>query len=425
MYAPTWEGENEANNFSSVDIAGPGIVRSLLAVPATTVLYKPHPRTPDSPVPQMRAAHRTICDLLDDAAAAEPSAGHRHWEGEVLPLLARADLLVADVSSVTVDHLYLRPDARLVLMDRGGGGGQIRVSETPVARSAVVVRADDIGDLTAAVVDLLGSNEQAAVRRRVRHEYFGDFEAGESTRRFQPLSMTSWRFVTSSTVRPRPHGEHGGLIECRLRWPRPPRSTCGLESQSAIGWAGVLTQVLRKCSAEDPCLFPCDQILVLADVRARLFGNKPVLDQWSILEVEEVANAPRLRLVVHDEVLELDLEESVAVPHLLALDLVVDDGPALAVRSREGLGYRFPAARLLEHNTGLGELVAWVAVHHYESRRRHEAGNVESPRIHSLIHEQVTRAGIPSRCVKCPLDGATKMAFDVDHRGVRLRVELR
>jgi CDP-Glycerol:Poly(glycerophosphate) glycerophosphotransferase len=187
VYAPTWEGENDANNFSSVDIGGPAIVQALLTVPDVTVLYKPHPRTPASPQRAMRDAHRAICRQLAAAAAADPSGGHGLWAGDILSLLARADVLISDVSSVAIDHLYLRPDAGLVLMDRGRDGGDVKAAEIPIARGATVLRADRPGDLPAAVIALLASPGEGPLRAEVRHQYFGDYEVGESTRRFQTV----------------------------------------------------------------------------------------------------------------------------------------------------------------------------------------------------------------------------------------------
>ena len=187
VYAPTWEGENDANNFSSIDIAGLEIVRALLQVSGTTVLYKPHPRTVHSRDRKTREAHKAIDRLLAEAAVVNPEAGHGTWHGDVLELLACADVLVADVSSVAVDHLYLRPDARLILMDRGSGGGRVRASEIPVARAATVVRADQLGDLGETVRLLMVGEGQLETRADVRRDYFGDLDVGESTRRFQAV----------------------------------------------------------------------------------------------------------------------------------------------------------------------------------------------------------------------------------------------
>jgi CDP-Glycerol:Poly(glycerophosphate) glycerophosphotransferase len=186
-YAPTWEGENDTNNFSSVDIGGPDIVQALLTVPHVTVLYKPHPRTPGSPQRAMREAHRAICRRLATAAAADPGGGHGLWTGDILPLLARADVLVSDVSSVAVDHLYLRPDAGLVLMDRGRDGGVVKAAEVPIAQAATVLRADQPDDLPATVATLLDPFGNRPHRADIRRQYFGDYEVGESTRRFQSV----------------------------------------------------------------------------------------------------------------------------------------------------------------------------------------------------------------------------------------------
>jgi CDP-Glycerol:Poly(glycerophosphate) glycerophosphotransferase len=206
VYAPTWEGENDANNFSSVDIGGPAIVQTLLTVPEVTVLYKPHPRTPASPLRAMRESHRAICRLLASATAADPGGGHGVWAGDILPLLARADVLVADVSSVAVDHLYLRPDAGLVLMDRGRDGGDVAAAEIPIARAAIVLRADQPGDLAAAVPALLDSSAKRPERAAVRREYFDNYDVGESTRRFQAVvaelvALRDQRVVASGAAR--------------------------------------------------------------------------------------------------------------------------------------------------------------------------------------------------------------------------------
>ena len=187
VYAPTWEGQNTANNFSSVDIGGLEIVRALLDVPAATVLYKPHPRTPLSRDRATRNAHRAICRLLDKAAVLDSAAGHGLWTGDVLPLLGRADVLVADVSSVAVDHLYLRPDAALILMDRGRDGGYVNVSEIAIAQAATVVRADELHGFSDTVAGLLAGAGHVESRYHLRREYFGDCEVGESTRRFNAV----------------------------------------------------------------------------------------------------------------------------------------------------------------------------------------------------------------------------------------------
>jgi hypothetical protein len=59
-YAPTWEGEDEANNYTSVDLYGPQIMQAALSVPDARVVYKPHPRVVASVDPVIRANHKVI-----------------------------------------------------------------------------------------------------------------------------------------------------------------------------------------------------------------------------------------------------------------------------------------------------------------------------------------------------------------------------
>jgi len=51
VYAPTWEGEYAANDYTSVEVYGEAILAAALAVPGARVVYKPHPRVVSSPTP--------------------------------------------------------------------------------------------------------------------------------------------------------------------------------------------------------------------------------------------------------------------------------------------------------------------------------------------------------------------------------------
>ncbi len=75
-YAPTWEGEDDANNYTSVDRYGPRIITAALAQPRARVLYKPHPRVVTSEDPGVVRGHSQIVRLVEQAASANPAAGH-------------------------------------------------------------------------------------------------------------------------------------------------------------------------------------------------------------------------------------------------------------------------------------------------------------------------------------------------------------
>ena len=130
-YAPTWEGEDEANNYSSVDCYGLQIVQAALAQPNVRVIYKPHPRVVDSDHPGIQQAHEQIIKTI--RASPDRAAGHAILiDANMLGVIKNTDLLIADISSVTLDHLYLRPHAPIVLTDRRSDRIAL-VAESPVA----------------------------------------------------------------------------------------------------------------------------------------------------------------------------------------------------------------------------------------------------------------------------------------------------
>ena len=180
-YAPTWEGEDEANNYTSIDRYGPTIIDAALAQPGARVIYKPHPRIPESDTPTVRAAHHAIVARIKGTPA---DAGHRVCLSEdILGIIRGTDLFIGDVSSVTLDHLYLRPQAPIMLTDRRTNREQL-TADTPVAAAAQVIDASSLATLTGDMSRLLAQDPLAAARRRVRDYYFDGLGPGESTQRF-------------------------------------------------------------------------------------------------------------------------------------------------------------------------------------------------------------------------------------------------
>jgi CDP-glycerol glycerophosphotransferase (TagB/SpsB family) len=105
LYAPTFEGYYELTNYSSLEVMGPALIRSLLAHPAKVrVIFKPHPST-GLHRPGMRAARAEANQLLR-------AAGPGHVCADDDPSLSlygafdAADVLITDVSSVASDFLH-------------------------------------------------------------------------------------------------------------------------------------------------------------------------------------------------------------------------------------------------------------------------------------------------------------------------------
>ena len=184
LYAPTWEADADYNNYSSVDTIGTRIVQQILAVPDVRLVYKPHPRVVVSADPEVRSAHRRILRLVADAAGRDPAAGHRSLlEADILAVMPACDAMVADVSSVGLDWLYLRTDRPLFIADRHDDPERLRM-EAPVSRCADVVDSRSVHLLSDLLADRLEHDELHLARTAMRNHYFDDVKVGASTARF-------------------------------------------------------------------------------------------------------------------------------------------------------------------------------------------------------------------------------------------------
>lgn len=178
LYAPTWEGENASNNYTSVDVFGLAIVEKALAVPNVRVVYKPHPRVAVSPLPDVAAAHREIVRKL--------SRGEGHIvqeQGDILAVFPGCDLMITDVSSVGLDFLYTRQHQPMFIADRYDDRERLH-TDAPISRCSDVIDSATIGLLTETLTSRLDHDEYREARAAVRQLYFGDLAPGESTTRF-------------------------------------------------------------------------------------------------------------------------------------------------------------------------------------------------------------------------------------------------
>lgn len=199
MYAPTWEGENDANNYTSLDLFGEAIVAAILSTPNTRLVYKPHPRVEQSDDPGVVAADARIRELIAEADRAETDraetadagpggsgAGGGHlisMQGDILPMFADVDLMVTDVSSVGLDFLYLRPEKPIIITDRRDDLAAIN-EDSPITRATPVVSQSTIAEIADTIATELDADTTAAQRAELREYYFGRRAVGDSTREF-------------------------------------------------------------------------------------------------------------------------------------------------------------------------------------------------------------------------------------------------
>ena len=170
LYAPTY---SEA---SSLHLAGEAIVTALAAA-GFAVIVKLHDRSLDAD-PRYNAG---IDWRQRFAAIAEPGRIRFVEQADASPLLAVADMMVTDHSSIGFEYLVL--DRPLIVFDAPDLARVARINPDKVAllRSAATVAAspgDVVRAVTAAVVD---PSRLSAARRRIAAELF--FEPGHATDR--------------------------------------------------------------------------------------------------------------------------------------------------------------------------------------------------------------------------------------------------
>jgi len=184
LYAPTWEGDADYNNYSSVDTIGPEIVARVLAVPDVRLVYKPHPRVATSDDRGIRSAHHRIAELVARAAARDRAAGHLSLtDADILAVMPDCDAMITDVSSVGLDWLYLRTERPLLIADRHDDPERLRLA-APVSRSADIIDSSSVHGLTELLTARLEQDELHLARIAMRHHYFDDVKVGDSTARF-------------------------------------------------------------------------------------------------------------------------------------------------------------------------------------------------------------------------------------------------
>jgi CDP-glycerol glycerophosphotransferase (TagB/SpsB family) len=182
-YAPTWEGDQEANNYSSVDVYGEKIVAAMLKVPNSTVFYKPHPKVTTSPKSHMIKSHKAILALLDNANSKDSNAKHRFVSGDPMPVLQVSDLLVSDVSAVTIDYLYLKPQGTMLMCDRLSNK-DLFTQVAPVSKAVTNITNLNIGNIEQIISDHVSGKVDRSSYDEMRNYYFGDTKPGSSIARF-------------------------------------------------------------------------------------------------------------------------------------------------------------------------------------------------------------------------------------------------
>lgn len=100
LYAPTWEGTQSVNAYSSVVAFGEALVSSLLDDEDMHLIYRPHPRTGAS-----NAAYREADQRIRALLANHPHRAQTDLATDAGPAMRRAHAMIADTSAIATDWL--------------------------------------------------------------------------------------------------------------------------------------------------------------------------------------------------------------------------------------------------------------------------------------------------------------------------------
>jgi hypothetical protein len=195
LYAPTWEGWTNDPPHTSDAPSGPKIAERLVARPDVRLIYKPHPLT--GTVSPAAAAS----DAAIRATVARAGGGHSVAAGpgpSLYDFFNRADVLVADISSVLTDFVESQKPyvvVNLTALD----DAEFRATY-PSASAAYLI--NGAGGVDAAVEAIRGGDPMRAKRNDLKHYLLGPDEPDAMTRFSTAVDTAYEQAVRLCPVRP-------------------------------------------------------------------------------------------------------------------------------------------------------------------------------------------------------------------------------
>ena len=177
LYAPTWEGNFDNVDYSSVAPMGVALVDALLADGGIRVLFKSHPATGTRRA-DAKAALATIEERLRASGRGEIVGSE---PGALYAAFNDCDVLLADVSSVVADFLASRKP--YLMTNTRNAPHEELMSELPSTSGATIIDASDPGAVAAAVHEAVGPDARRA-RREALATYFLGPPGGDPIGRF-------------------------------------------------------------------------------------------------------------------------------------------------------------------------------------------------------------------------------------------------
>ncbi len=177
LYAPTWEGNYSAMNFSSLKKYGLNIVQKLLAHSDYFLLYKPHPTT-GMRDREFKKINSKIINIIKNS-----NRGEVILHKDINSLYGIVDVAIFDNSAVAIDYLYIN---KPMLMTDMFFNMQGRISEPIISRASILLSETNIDKLCMIIEEELSSDTMKEQRNKIKKYFLGDYDytKKESSKKF-------------------------------------------------------------------------------------------------------------------------------------------------------------------------------------------------------------------------------------------------
>lgn len=188
LYAPTWEGDSKAMEYSSLNTIGPRLVKELLADERFTLVFRPHPKTGS----WSRKTAKALQNIKDEISRSEKkgaplshridTAANPTWS------IAVSDIVIADNSAIAMDAIGLEKPLLAVSPESTKNIQLVGIDPHTLFGAVPSIGADYDGPFTEAILSIMNlgiRDTQIEFRRHV----FGGTEFGTGTERFISASQ--------------------------------------------------------------------------------------------------------------------------------------------------------------------------------------------------------------------------------------------
>ena len=179
LYAPTWEGVNHDQEYSSVSAIGTMIISAALKSDRPVrIIYKPHPFTGQRDA-KYRAVHAAIVSMIDVANVSgtikHVVVGNGAGEPTINECFNESTAMIGDISSVVTD--YLASEKPYAVFNHKSLDREAFTQLYPSAAAATIVKPDGDGiERFVEVMTQKRSDDNASARSHLAHYLLGPVE---------------------------------------------------------------------------------------------------------------------------------------------------------------------------------------------------------------------------------------------------------